>query len=136
MIHKTDAILILLTYRGKVLLKQHEPNPTNINSNWFCIGGTKKTNESYEEAISRKVEGETSIKLKTIEFLSSLSYNDRKKYFYHAKLSDENVNNIKREEGQMLQFFTPKELRKLSLATSTQLFLEKHKSIIEVTPTN
>ena len=126
-VNKVDAGLIILTYKGKMLLMHRSLRPAIFEQKiWSLIGCEKTKNESCEEAIAREVEGEISIKLDAVELLFSLFDEDRKKYLYHAELTDDNVNNIKREDGQSLEFFTPKELRKLVLTDSTKLFLSKH----------
>ena len=105
-------------------------------SDWCFIGGVKEKDKSFEETIFRDVEREANIKLAKVELLSELIYKNRRKHFYHAKLSDENVNDIKREDGQTLDFFTPQELEKLPLTSSTRLFLIKHKTLLETVPSN
>ncbi len=106
------------------------PNMLQINV-WCFIGGVKEKNRSFEETIYRDVERETSIKLKRVELVSDLLYNDEKKHFYHAELTDENVNDIKREEGQTLDFFTLRELDRLNLSALTKLFVVKHRELLE-----
>lgn len=132
MVNKVDISLILLTYKGKVLLmhRNAQPNPLKI-SDWCFIGGVKEKHKSLEETIFTDVERETSIKLKEVELLSNLFSNDEKQYYYHAKLTDENVNDIKRGEGQALDFFTLRELDRLNLSASTKLFVVKHRDLLE-----
>lgn len=133
----TAVGLILLTYKGKVLLVLHETIPTIMEKNiWRFIGKVKEKDKSFEETISSEVEKETGIKLTGVEFLSSALYNDQKKYFYHAALTDDNVNNIKRGERQLLQFFSLRELEKLPLTISTRQLVIKHKDLIGKTPQN
>lgn len=108
--------LILLTYKGKILLTHKNTNPTLPNF-WSFLG-------------LKSAEKETSVKLKSVELLESDSYKSGDS-FYHATLSDDNVNNIKRNEGQTLNFFTLKEIKKLSLTTIAQEFLEKHEDFLQ-----
>lgn len=138
MLNKIDISLILLTYKGKVLLKLQNYTPAQQDKKtlaqqniWCFISGSKEKNKSFEESISSSVERETSVRLRTIEFIASPLFNDIRKYFYHAKLTDENVNNINRSNGQILQFFTLKELEKLNLTVSTRLFIAEHRSLLE-----
>lgn len=121
---KTLQSLILLTYKSKALLLHRNLSPIDQGQHgWSFIGVNKGENESSEEAISRQVEGEMSIKIKAIQILS--------KYCFHARLSDNDVNNIKREEGQLLNFFTLRELQKLQLTPSTRQFVTTFGSLIE-----
>jgi len=92
------------------------------NHPWCFIGGVRGKKESFEEALSRKVENEMGIKIEKVECVSESCY--------HAKLTDDNVNQIKRAENQLLDFFSPKELRNLFLSHSTQAFISKHKNLI------
>lgn len=121
---KTLQSLILLTYKSKALLLHRNISPIDQGQNeWSFIGGDKGDNESSQEAMSRQVEGEMSIKIKTIQILS--------KYCFHARLSDNDVNNIKRGEGQLLNFFTLRELQKLQLTPSTRQFVSTFGNLIE-----
>ena len=132
MVNKVDTSLILLTYKGKVLLMHRNvlPNILQIND-WSFIGGTKEKNKSFEETIYKDVERETSIKLEKVELLSDPINSDNRKHFYHAKLTDKNVNDIKRGDGQTLDFFTLRELERLHLSESTKLFIVKYRNLLE-----
>lgn len=117
--NKISPSLILLTYKDKVLLMYKRNSAIDEEKHAWCfIGGVKEKEESFENAMSRRVEKETGIKIEKIEFVS--------KSCYHAKLTDDNVNKIKRAEGQLLDFFTLKELKKLFLSYPTQRFISKH----------
>lgn len=89
---------------------------------WFFIGGFKEVNESFEKAMTRRVEKETGIKVENVEQISE--------FYYHATLTDKNVNEMKREENQLLDFFSPKELDNLLLTNGSQELLLKHSSLI------
>jgi ADP-ribose pyrophosphatase YjhB (NUDIX family) len=115
--------LILLTYKGKVLLMHKQKNAIDQESHpWCFIGGFRQDKESFEQALSRRVEKETGIKIENVEFVSE--------FCYHANLTDDNVNKMQRAENQLLDFFTLKELNKLFLANSTESFISKHSSLI------
>lgn len=115
--------LILLTYKGKALL-MHKRNSVidEVNHPWSFIGGIKEKSESPENAMSRQAEKEMGIKIEKVEFISESCY--------HARLTDDNVNKIKRAENQLLDFFTLKELKKLFLSSRTQQFVSKHGALI------
>lgn len=89
---------------------------------WCFIGAVKEQKESFENTMVRKVEKEMGIKIEKVEFVS--------KCCYHARLTDDNVNKIKRAEGQLLDFFTLKELKKLLLSNTTAEFVSKHSSLM------
>ncbi|MCL5114066.1 MAG: NUDIX domain-containing protein [Patescibacteria group bacterium] len=115
--------LILLTYKGKVLLMHKQKSVIDRESHpWCFIGAIRENKESFEHAMERRVEKEMGIKIKNVEFVSENCY--------HAQLTDDNVNNIQRAENQLLDFFTPKELTKLFLSRSTQAFILKHGALI------
>ena len=123
---------ILLTYKGKVLLTFTENDPNALqNVIWHFIGGLRQKNKSEEETITKLVEEETSIKLVSVEFLSSQNLDNSIEHYYCAKLTDEDVNNMKRAEGQLINFFTFSEIEKLPLSTSTKLFISKHRDFLE-----
>lgn len=119
----TPSGLILLTYKGKVLLmhKQksvidHEKHP------WSLISGIKEKSESFEEVLIKRVQKEMGIKIENIEFVSE--------HCYHARLTDDNVNHITRSENQLLDFFTLKEASKLFLSSQTAKFISNHGGLI------
>jgi 8-oxo-dGTP pyrophosphatase MutT (NUDIX family) len=119
------AGLILLTYKGKVLLMHKEKSVIDEEKHpWCLIGGIRHPKESFEETLQRRVENETGIKIKNVEHVAEL--------YYHAHLTDDNVNKMQRKEHQLLDFFTPRELNKLFLADSTQEFIAKHSNLISI----
>ena len=120
---KSSTGLILLTYKGKALLmyKTNSPVDEEIHE-WCFISGKKDDRESLEEALLRKVEKEASIKVDGVELVSE--------NFYHARLTDDNVNQIKRGERQLLDFFTLVEMQKLHLEASTKSFISKFGNLI------
>ena len=120
---KIPSSLILLTYKGKVLLMYKMNSAIDAEKHEWCfIGGGRGEKESYEQALSRRVEIEANIKIEDVEFLSESCY--------HASLTDDNVNNIRRDEGQLLDFFTLREIQKLTLSEATKLFIDKHGALI------
>jgi NADH pyrophosphatase NudC (nudix superfamily) len=115
--------LILLTYKGKVLLMHKQKSVIDEESHpWCFIGGIREKKESFEKAMSRRVEKEAGIKVENVEFVSDNCY--------LARLTDDNVNKIKRSENQLLDFFTLKELKNLFLSRSTSDFISKHGSLV------
>ena len=121
--NKISPSLILLTYKGKTLLMYNKLSPVDEEKHeWSFIGGVKEKSESAENAMSRCVEKELGIKIEKVEFISESCY--------HARLTDDNVNNIKRREGQLLDFFTLKEIKILNLSKPTRQFISKHGSLM------
>lgn len=103
---------------------------------WCFIGGSKQKNKSVEDSISKLVEKETSVKLSSVEFLSTDLIDEQMSYFYHANLTDDNVNNIKRENDKIFNFFSFREIKKLTLTPATKLFISKHLDILETSHLN
>ena|GEM_PF-1355716 len=127
-----DLCLILLTYKGKVLLLQQENMSPAPNRNlWHFIKKIKAQDTSPEKTIIQEVEKETQITLDAVTLLSSAIHEDILHYAFHAKLTDTHVNNLSRAEGQLLQFFELKEVNKLQLQPSTQLFFLQNRDRIE-----
>ena len=89
---------------------------------WCFIGGVKEKKESFEKAMSRRVQKEAGIKIENVEYVSE--------FCYHAELTDDNVNNIQRKEHQLLDFFSPKEMNKLFLSGDTAKFIQVHGGLI------
>lgn len=131
------SILIILTYKGKVLVMHTENNPLLLNEvTWRFIGRAKEKSKSVEETIFREVEVQTGIKLATVELLGSVTEENEIKHFYHAQLTDTNVNNMNRDKGQTIQFFSIKELDTLPLTMSTKHFISQYREIFEKVPNN
>lgn len=132
MIRKLNESLILLTYKEKILLmiRNYVIN-SGLHKTWRMIGGEKENNESFEKTIIRKIKEEMNIKISDVKLLLVASSDNKNTYFYHGKLTDNNVNLIERAEGQELQFFDLKELDKLQLTASTNLFFTQNKNTIE-----
>jgi len=115
--------LILLTYKGKVLLMHKQKSVIDAEKHpWSFVSGIKDKNESFEKAMTRRVHKEMGIKIENVEYLSE--------FCYHARLTDFNVNNIKRSENQLLDFFSIKETKKLYLSNDTADFIANHASLI------
>jgi NADH pyrophosphatase NudC (nudix superfamily) len=122
-VNSVTSGLILLTYKGKVLLMHKQKSVIDEEQHpWCLIGGIREEKESFEKALSRRVLKETGIKIENVQVLSE--------FCYHAELTDDNVNKIQRKENQLLDFFNSKELNKLLLSNSTQQFLIDHGSLI------
>ncbi len=115
----TSSGLILLTYKDKVLLMHKQNSVIDEEKHpWSFISGIKEKSQSFEEMLTKRVHKEMGIKIDNIEFMSE--------FCYHAKLTDDNVNNITRSENQLLDFFSPKDVKKLFLSTETARFILKH----------
>jgi ADP-ribose pyrophosphatase YjhB (NUDIX family) len=129
---KSNESLVLLTYKEKILLmiRDYVFN-SGIKKTWRMVGGEKENNESFEKAITRCIKKEMNIKVSDVKFLLMKPSENKNTYFYHGKLTDDDVNLIQRAEGQELQFFDLKELNKIKLASSADLFFTQNKNIVE-----
>ena len=127
----TDLCLILLTYKSKVLLLQQENVLLSQRRNpWHSIKKIKEKDTTAERTIVEEVCKETLIRLDAVTLLSKVLYIDTVHHVFHARLTDTNVNNIGRGEGQLLQFFELKELPTLQLQPSTKLLFSQNESLI------
>jgi len=132
MIRKLSESLVLLTYKEKILLMiRNYVFNSGLQKTWCMIGGKRESNESCEKTIIRKIKEEMNIKINDVKLLLVAPSDDKDTYFYHGKLTDKNVNFIERAEGQELQFFDLKELDKIQLTTSANLFFTQNKNIVE-----
>lgn len=137
MIRKPNESLVLLTYKEKILLmiKDYVFN-SGLQKTWRMIGGKRGINESCEKTITRYIKEEMNIKINDVKLLLVAPSDNKNTYFYYGKLTDNNVNFIERAEGQELQFFNLRELDKLQLSTSVDLFFKQNRDIIEELLTN
>lgn len=132
MVRKINESLVLLTYKEKILLMiRNYVFNSGLQKIWCMVGGEKENNESFEKAIVRKIKEEMNIEINDVKLLLVAPSDSKNTYFYHGRLTDNNVNLIERAEGQELQFFDLKELGKLKLATSTNIFFKQNRNIVE-----
>jgi ADP-ribose pyrophosphatase YjhB (NUDIX family) len=109
-----------------------ENNPLLLNEVvWRFIGRNKEKGKSMEETILREVDRQIGIKLPKVEFLSTIKDDLTQKHFYHGKLTDTQVNNMDREKGQTIQFYSLRELEKIPLSPTTRNFINQHSDIFE-----
>ena len=101
--------------------EQINPND-QVQHAWSFIAGPRDKNEAHEIALSRRVKKEIGIKVEKIRYISESCY--------YARLTDDDVNKIVRTDGKLLDFFSPKELKKLSLTHSTEEFITRHGALI------
>lgn len=117
-----DSSLILLTYKGKILLMTREEINSNISNPWVLIGGVRNKSEKLDQTILRIVEKETGLKLDGVTPVFEYNGEGGRKVLYHASLTDKSVNNIHRIEGHLLNFFSLQEALKLPLSPLTHTF--------------
>lgn len=136
---KNDLSSIVLVYKGKLLMLLHDTNPEvydnpqNTNaSHWGFLTVKRENGQSLESSILTKVESVTGIKLKEIVQLAMVQGEEKSEYFFQAKLTDENVNNMLRANNRVLQFFSLKEVLKLNLETISKKFVEENIDTISV----
>lgn len=103
-------------------MKKSESAIDKEKNPWCLIGGDIGNEKSFEIAMTKQVKKETGIKIEKVEFISESRY--------HARLTDDNVNNIERSENQLLDFFSLSESKKLILSTTTAQFISKHSELI------
>lgn len=130
--HVNESVFIVLSYKRKLLLCRKEDYSTLVNKNaWSFIGKSISKSEQSEQAIVKEVQAELNITLSSMVLIASQGEYEEKITFYQAELTDKNVNEIHRNEGQEIQFFTLKEIEKLVLAPLIQDFLLNHKNNLD-----
>lgn len=132
MVKSADTTLIFLTYNNKILLllRDNRTDTADLNT-WCFVGGSRNKYESSEETTIREVEKSTGLRLSSIKLLTTLTLNNRRKFVYHAALTARNLNEIRRDEYQNLDFFSLSEAEKLSLEEATGLFLLNHRETVQ-----
>lgn len=115
--------LILLTYKNKILLMQKQKNVLDQEKHpWSLVSISKDQNLSLGQALMSRVVEEMGIKVENVAHISE--------NYYHANLTDKNVNSIQRSELQLLDFFTLKETKKLNLSDETSKFISAYPQLI------
>lgn len=128
----SNRYVILLTYKGKILLlsKENKLDILPYNPWGFIEKQTEKT-ISGKDTLIREVLKEAKIKLSDLTPISSSSIEDGHEYVFHAHLSDLEVNSIERSDDSLMQFYSLSELQKLNLQESTKFIFTKYKSELE-----
>lgn len=123
-----NSCSILLTYKDKVLLLQKDDVLNTLSDNtWHFIERLFKQNASVKKAIIQEVEQKIKIKLQDVNLLMADS-SDEEEFFFHAMLTDNQVDIIERKEGSIHQFFSVSELSKIKLKDSTKRLLLEYAS--------
>jgi ADP-ribose pyrophosphatase YjhB (NUDIX family) len=130
-----EYVIIILTYKNKILIMHTENNPLFLNEVvWRFIGRNKEKGKSMEDTILREVDRQIGIKLPKVEFLSTIKEDTTEKHYYHGRLTDAQVNNMNRDKGQTIQFYSMRELEKIPVSPSTRYFINQHSDIFEKAP--
>ncbi len=115
--------LILLTYKNKVLLMHKQEGVLDLEKHaWELISVIRNQNHSLEQTLISRVQEEMGITLENVERITE--------NYYHARLTDKNVNNIQRSEHQLLDFFTLKETERLFLSHASSKFISTYPQLI------
>lgn len=108
----------------------HDTNPEVYDyplnsdaSHWSFLSVEREKSKTIEASIISKVEKITGIKLTNVTHIADILIDNKSENFYQAKLTDDNVNNMSREHGQVLQFFSMKEVEKLNLEPYAKKFV-------------
>ena len=86
--------------------------------------------DMLEQAVIKKVKDEIGIKLKKIILLSSSANDSFKTNYYYSELTDQDVNEITRDDHQLVNFFSLAEVDTLQLSPVTQSLLSRHRDIL------
>lgn len=127
----SNHYVILLTYKGKVLLLSEENSLDALPCNpWKFIEKYTKGKYAKEELI-REVLKEAKIKISNVTPIFHPDATMLHEKVYYADLSDIHVNNIQRKDTSLLQFYSLKELQKLNLQDSSKHIFVKYRSVFE-----
>lgn len=95
---------------------------------WNFIECKKESNRSHEQSIISKIKSDIGITLSQVALVSCDVVDSQKVYYYCGQLTDRNVNEIRRGEHQLVNFFSIKEVDQLILGSSAHAFWQKHKN--------
>jgi hypothetical protein len=128
----TKSTLVLLTYKGKVLLTFQEADPTlSLTVFWSFLGGVAQKNMQMRDSALQLVEEKIGITLSSVTLVAVQMINNSLEHFYATQLSDDEVNHIVRSEKQMLSFFSLSELKNLTLSTNTRYFATRYADLVK-----
>ena len=108
-------------FQGKL---SHDP----LSEIWNFIECRKEANRTHAESIISRIKSDIGITINHVELVSCEVAEAQKIYYYCGQLTDRNVNEIRRREYQLVNFFSMKEVDELILGTSAHSFWQKHKN--------
>jgi hypothetical protein len=123
--------LVILTYKRKLLLKRRDNcSPTANENQWTFFGNSDGKREISKSSLMREMENEMHISISLANLITEKD-NAMFNNWYVAGLTDKDVNEIKRRDGQELEFYSIREVEKLSLADSSKMLFSEQKALIE-----
>ena len=119
---------LILTYKGKVLLFSHENLLQSEKDEWdfLRMGTLNKTKIS--DFLQKEINLPAKITDANLVNLSIGTNEDSE--LFHFRLTDDNVNCIKRKSGWRIEFYRLEELDKVALSFETRSLYQKYKDQI------
>ena len=122
-LHKGTSI-IFLNSEHKVLLILRDNIPEIAYPNmWDLPGGGIEGDETPEQTIIREMKEEMDLDLKEFSLFSVTEFVDRLEYTFWKKINL-NIEETKLNEGQILKWFSEKEIRMIELAFNFNTIIE------------
>lgn len=121
------GVSAILIFESKILMMLRDDKPGIANpGGWGVIGGGIEKGETPDEAILREVKEETNINL--VNYFKWFEIPEVKTTLYWAKLTSQQVDQIKIGEGQKLEFIGVEEIENLPMAEINRKYLSMYKS--------
>lgn len=132
---KVVILGIIENKQGKILMTQrNDPDIAEAHMKWDIVGGTKKSNESFEQTLKRECLEETGCRVKLIEKINTnvsriwkhKDYTLKVSLFcYHCRLVSQK-RNIKDKRIISICWVLKENVLELNLLPTTRTFLEYH----------
>lgn len=128
----------LIVYNHKLLLHLRDnkhPDP-NLRNKWGLIGGGVDNDEDPKTAVLREIKEESNLKPATIHYIGKLQIDkpsDKDEaHLFCSLLTEDEVKKLNLgNEGDAVEFFSPKEIKKLELSPEVKKYYEKNQKNID-----
>ena len=129
---KRVSLIYLINPNLKRLLFYLRDNKNIPEKNkWSIFGGVLKNKESKKDGLKRELKEEINIPIYNITYLGSMINNKNQElYFFKGKVYEDNLDNIRIREGQMISYFLPHEIKGKKFEPSVENFYKKNKNEI------
>ncbi|MDD4353867.1 MAG: NUDIX domain-containing protein [Candidatus Nanoarchaeia archaeon] len=111
---REGAGIIIENDKNEILMQLRDNNAKKFPNHWVLLGGGVEEGETPLDAIKRELMEEINLEIKNFVFFKNFIYKKSKQSFFYIKLNLD-IEKIKLNEGEKIQYFKPDEIRELKI---------------------